>query len=307
MEAGKKNSILIVDDDNTNIKVLTHILGGDYDILSASNGISAMGKAREYKPDLILLDILMPGMNGYETLVEMKKNDVIQKIPVIFITGLNSDEDEEKGLSLEAVDYITKPFSAKIVKLRVRNQIQIINQLHTIKDLSMLDQLTKLPNRRCFDERLRIEWKQAIVEKTPLSLIMLDLDKFKKLNDTYGHQQGDAALKTIAGIFPHAFRRPGDIAARWGGEEFVILLPNTPLADALETAEKVRTDIEDADIPRSGDLTPIKSTVSIGVNSLIPEMDSSIDMFISKTDKALYKAKEAGGNCIMQMKDIQTE
>jgi len=301
METGKKNSILIVDDENTNIKVLTHILGNDYSILSASSGASAIEKAKEYGPDLILLDVLMPGMNGYETLARMKNIEDIQKIPVIFITGLNSDEDEEKGLSLEAADYITKPFSAKIVKLRVRNQIQIINQLQTIHDLSMIDQLTKLPNRRCLDERLRVEWRQAIREKTPLSLLMMDLDKFKKMNDTYGHQQGDVTLQIVAGIFPQALRRPCDIAARWGGEEFVILLPNTSLSGAIDIAEKIRSDVEDLEIPRNGDLPPLKTTISTGISSLIPEQNSSIDAFISNADKALYAAKEAGGNSVRHL------
>jgi len=294
----KKNSLLIVDDENMNLKVLTHILGSEYTIYTANNGISAIEKAKEYTPDLILLDILMPDMDGYMTLCELKKIEEIQKIPVIFITGLNSEEDEEKGLSLEAADYITKPFSAMIVKLRVRNQIQIVNQMRTIERLSLIDQLTNIPNRRSFDERLNMEWKQAIREQTPISILMIDVDKFKNLNDRYGHQKGDIILQSIAKIFPQSFRRPGDFAARWGGEEFVVLLPNTSIDGAMDVAEKIRSDIENTSITCTAGLI-LSVTVSIGVNSLTPELNSSVDAFLSNADRALYAAKDAGRNKVM--------
>ena len=291
----KKNTLLIVDDENANFKVLTHILGSEYTIFTATNGVSAIEKAREFLPDLILLDILMPDMDGYATLSQMKNCEVIRKIPVIFITGLDSDEDEEKGLALDAVDYITKPFSAKIVKLRVRNQIQIVNQMRVIERLSMIDQLTNIPNRRSFDDRMKMEWKLAIREKTPISMLIIDLDNFKHLNDTYGHQQGDIVLQKIAALLPQSFRRPGDFAARWGGEEFVVLLPNTPLEGAKELAEKIRADIEKMAV-KADNGSEIKVTASVGVNSLIPGIESSIDAFFANTDKALYSAKDAGKN-----------
>jgi len=298
MDNEKKNSLLIVDDENTNLKVLTHILGNEYTIFTATNGTGAIEKAKEYRPDLILLDILMPEMNGYEVLSVMKKCEEIKKIPVIFITGLSSDEDEEKGLTLEAVDYIAKPFSSMIVKLRVRNQIQIINQMRTIEHLSMIDQLTNIPNRRSFDDRLYMEWKQAVREQTPISILMIDLDNFKNINDTQGHQRGDVVLKTIAEVFPRSFKRPGDFAARWGGEEFAVLLPNTQMDGAMDIAEKIRSDVESTAIAfENGSSSTV--TVSIGVNSLVPAKDSSVDAFISGADKALYAAKDAGRNRII--------
>ena len=295
---GKKNTLLIVDDENTNVKVLTQILGSEYVIYTATNGKSAIEKAKEYMPDLILMDILMPEMDGFKTLSEMRKIESLQKIPIIFISGLNNDKDEEKGLSLEAADYITKPFSAKIVKLRVHNQMQIINQLRTIKHLSMIDQLTNIPNRRSFDERLQLEWKLAIREHKPISILMMDLDKFKELNDTYGHQHGDVVLQAVANIFPQSFRRPGDFAARWGGEEFIVLLPNTPLDGAMEVAEKIHADIEKMEIPYAHG-SKSKITISIGVHSTIPTNSSSLDTFLSNADKALYSAKEAGRNKVV--------
>jgi len=294
----KKNSLLIVDDENANLKVLTHMLGSDYTIYTATNGLNAIEKAKELVPDLIMLDILMPEMDGYATLAEIKACKEIQKIPVIFISGLDSDEDEEKGLSFEAADYITKPFSAPIVKLRVRNQIQIVNQMRTIERLGRIDQLTNIPNRRSFDERLQMEWKQAVREQTPISLLIMDLDHFKNSNDTYGHQTGDVILQTVAGTFSQSFKRPGDFAARWGGEEFVVLLPNTPLDGALEVAEKIRSDIENTSISAI-DGSKIRVTISVGVNSFVPGKDDSIDTFISNADKALYSAKETGRNKVV--------
>jgi diguanylate cyclase (GGDEF)-like protein len=298
MDGEKKNSLLIVDDEKMNLKVLTHILGGDYVIYTATNGASAITRAIEYKPDLILLDILMPDMDGYETLSMLKKDEITQNIPVIFITGLSSREDEEKGLSLDAADYISKPFGAMIVKLRVRNQIKIVNQLRTIQHLSMIDQLTNISNRRSFDERLRVEWNRALRQREPLGFLMIDVDKFKNYNDTYGHQQGDVVLKTIAKIFAQSIRRSGDFAARWGGEEFAILLPNTAMDSALDIAEKIREDVESLLIPCI-DGSANRVTISVGVNSLIPVQGSSVDAFISNADKALYEAKDQGRNRVV--------
>jgi diguanylate cyclase (GGDEF)-like protein len=243
----------------------------------------------------------MPEMDGYETLSELKKCVDTQKIPVIFITGLNKSEDEEKGLSLDAADYISKPFSAMIVKLRVRNQIQMVNQLRTIERLSRIDQLTNIPNRRSFDERLHAEWNRAIREQKPISILILDVDKFKDFNDTYGHQQGDIALQIVAKVISCLARRSSDFAARWGGEEFVILLSGAPLAAALDIAEKIRADIENEEIPHvtiPGN-TITKITASIGVNTQLPAQADSIDAFISSADRSLYAAKEAGRNRVI--------
>jgi len=295
MDEEKKNSLLIVDDEKKNLQILTHILGQEYTIYTATNGTSAISIARKYKPDLILLDIVMHTMDGYRTLSEIKGCEHIKMIPVVFITGLRSTEDEEKGLSLGAADYITKPLNAMIVKLRVRNQIQIINQFRTIEHMSMTDQLTNIPNRRSFDERLYMEWKHVIREKIPISILIIDIDKFKHINDTYGHLQGDIVLKTIVKVFQQSVRRPRDFTARWGGEEFVVLLPNTPLDGSLYIAEKLRADIENTLIHLENDST-VKVTVSIGVNTQEPEQDSSVDDFISVADRALYTAKSSGRN-----------
>jgi diguanylate cyclase (GGDEF)-like protein len=291
----QKNSILIIDDELLNLKLLVHILEADYTIHTAENGTSGIAKAKELTPDLVLLDIVMPGIDGYEVLAALKSHDTTKQIPIIFITGLASDEDEEKGLALDAVDYISKPFSTKIVKLRVRNQIQIINQLRTIDYLSKIDQLTEIPNRRSFDERINTEWNRAMRDHIPISILMIDVDKFKNYNDTYGHQQGDVVLQTVAKVITKTLMRPTDFAARWGGEEFTVLLSNTALCGALTIAENIRENIENTVIP-STDTANTKVTVSIGVNSLTPMQNIPIDLFISAADEALYTAKKTGRN-----------
>lgn len=159
---GDRNfTILIVDDERSNIVVLSHILRPSYVVLAAKDGPTAIDIAKSKNPDLILLDIVMPGMSGFEVLAELKKNNLTMNIPVIFITGIDNNESEEKGLSLGAVDYITKPFHNSIVKLRVKTHQKIIEQMHTIERLGMIDALTNIPNRRSFDNQLSVEWNRG--------------------------------------------------------------------------------------------------------------------------------------------------
>ena len=294
-----KNSVLIVDDEKSNLLYLNHILGDDYKIFTARDAGEAIKRANKYRPDLILLDVVMPDMSGYEAITTLKESDETKEIPVIFVTGLSGSEDEMKGLDLGADDYITKPFNDTIVKLRVRNQIKIVNQMRAIERLSMVDQLTDIANRRSFDIRIASEWSRAVRDQSAVSVMMIDVDRFKNYNDTYGHQQGDTALKTVAGILERNLKRPGDLAARWGGEEFSVLLPMTDAAGALAMAESIRADIENAAIPcEDGSFTSV--TASIGVNSVIPSRKDFLDAFLLKADNALYTAKETGRNRVCQ-------
>jgi PleD family two-component response regulator len=190
----KKYSVLIVDGIVENTKELTSILAPQYTIYTADNGREALRMAEHHLPDVIILDVPIPVLNGYEVIVALKNSDITKDIPVIFITQLGKADDEEKALSLGASDYITRPFSISNIKLRLGNQIRILEQLRTIRHLSMMDQLTGLPNRRYFENRLRLEWGRAHREKQPISILIVDVDHFKKYNDQYGHQQGDVAL-----------------------------------------------------------------------------------------------------------------
>ncbi|MDR0315966.1 MAG: diguanylate cyclase [Treponema sp.] len=302
----KKNSILIVDDEKMNLKSLTHILTPDYTVYTAKDGPTAIEMAEQYLPDLILLDILMPGMDGYEVLAALKTIEATREIPIIIISGLNSAADEEKALALGTRDYISKPFSAGTVKLRIRNQIQIVNQIRAIERLSMMDQLTDIPNRRNFDNQLRTEWRRAIREQSPISIMMIDVDRFKYYNDTYGHLQGDVVLQTIAKVISQTLRRTTDFFARWGGEEFVVLLSNTEADGAMEVAKQIHENIGNKEIPcTDGSITKI--TISVGVNTQLPTQDSSADIFFSRADRALYIAKELGRNKVYQYEEIPAE
>jgi len=298
-----KFTILIVDDERSNISVLSHILRPMYIVLAAKNGPDAISIAKKSSPDLILLDIVMPEMSGFEVLKELKNSDLTRDIPVIIITGLDNRESEEKGLLLGAVDYIAKPFHDSVVRLRVKTHLTILSQMRTIERMCMIDALTEIPNRRGFDNQLNAEWNRAIREKTTLGLLMIDIDKFKIFNDSYGHAHGDLVLKTAAEIISKTVKRPSDFAARWGGEEFSVLLPNTGLNGALEVAEQIRVNIENAVIQCS-DGRNTQITVSIGVNSEFPDIGKEIDDFVSIADQALYLAKDDGRNLVRSLPGV---
>ncbi|MCL2697281.1 MAG: diguanylate cyclase [Oscillospiraceae bacterium] len=292
--------ILVIDDEKHNIDVLNDILSPMYEVLVSKDGLHGIKMAKEIVPDLILLDIIMPDMSGFEVITTLKGVDITRRIPVIFITGLDSYKDEEKGLLLGAADYITKPFRNAIVKARVKTQLQVVEYIRALERIGMVDALTDLPNRRGFDKQLQSEWGRAKREKTPISIMMIDIDKFKVFNDTYGHAQGDIVLQYVAKEFKDTFKRPADYVARWGGEEFVILLPNTDMEGALIIGEHVRANIEKLRVPcASGDAKSLSVTVSIGVNCEIPPRYSTQNEFLSRADKALYAAKEAGRNMVI--------
>jgi diguanylate cyclase (GGDEF)-like protein len=296
--SGGNYKILIIDDEKHNIDVLNEILSPMYEVLISKDGLNGIKMAREFVPDLILLDIIMPDMTGFEVIQTLKGFDVTRRIPVIFITGLDSYKDEEKGLLLGAADYITKPFRNAIVKARVKTQLQVVEYIRALEHLGMMDALTELPNRRGFDRQLQSEWDRAKREKTPISIMIIDIDNFKVFNDTYGHAQGDVVLQYAAMSFKNTLKRPADYVARWGGEEFVILLPYTDMEGALTISELVRENIEALEIPYT-DGKSLSVTVSIGVNCEVPPRYNNPAEFLSKADKALYAAKEAGRNRVV--------
>ena len=290
----KENSVLIIDDHETTITALQKILSSDFTVFAALNGNEGIKLAERYLPDIILLDILMLEMDGYAVLKELKQNEITKSIPVIFLTALTSDADEERGLAMGAVDYIVKPFSPAIVKLRLTNQMKMLDQLRTIEKLSMSDQLTGLPNRRSFEERSKTEWARACREKAPISILITDIDKFKDYNDTYGHLQGDVVLQVMARVFNNVLKRPADFIARWGGEEFIVILPNTDSRGAGELAEQIRAAAEQTMI-LGPDNSVTNITVSIGINSQKSPSGKLADFF-QGADTALYEAKRNGRN-----------
>ncbi|MCL2620229.1 MAG: diguanylate cyclase [Defluviitaleaceae bacterium] len=289
----RQNTVLIVDDDKTMVSALSQILSPKYTVYVARDGFDALEVAGELLPDIILLDIIMPGMNGYEVITALKKEPETRDIPVIFVSGLDSIPDEVKGLRLGAVDYMNKPFTTEMVRLRVGNHMQIINQMRMIEYLSVTDALTGVANRRKFNLTLDEEWQRALKLGMPLGLMLLDIDFFKRCNDNYGHLKGDEVLKTVACIIKNKAKRCNDFVARWGGEEFAVILPETDPKGAEVLAEEIRLGVRGFDFePILGDGEVI--TISIGVGSVVPVGDAVINHFIDAVDKALYHSKQTG-------------
>lgn len=304
MTKDERATILIVDDERANLNILADILKVKYKVILAKSGGQALALAIKQPPDLVLLDIIMPDMNGYQILYEIKNNELLKDIPVIFISALSNDEDEEKGLVLGAVDYISKPFSHSIVLARVNNHIKIVRQRKLIESIALLDCLTEIPNRRNYNKRITMEWNRAVREKTPISLLMLDIDFFKQFNDNYGHSKGDEALKLVATAICSTISRPADFAARIGGEEFAVLLPNTQADGAFKKAEIIRIAIEELGIVHQYSGVSSVMTASIGGTSYCPDQVRGLQEFIDVADKMLYRAKNEGRNKVVGAKYV---
>jgi len=289
-------TLLVVDDEKHNRALLTELLQGEYRIILAKDGKQALDRAREHHPDLILLDVLMPEVDGYEAIRALKNEDQTRDIPVIFVTSLDSAGDEERGLELGAVDYISKPFNPAIVRVRVRNHLQSVQQRRLLEQLAMLDSLTGIPNRRRFTEVFEQEWRRCMRDNVALSLVVVDVDNFKAFNDCYGHAAGDDVLRRIAITLQTSLRRPGDFVARYGGEEFVILLPGVDSTGGEALSEHTRADIEAERIPHSISQAAPWITISLGGATCIPQEGVTSMALFSLADTYLYEAKHAGRN-----------
>ena len=280
-----------------NIDVLVSLLGDQYKVKAARNGEKTLKIARSANPpDLILLDVMMPGMSGYEVCEQLKREKDLASIPVIFITSLNEEEDEEKGLKMGAVDYITKPFRAAIVKARVENHLKLKSYQDLLKKQSTLDGLTGLPNRRAFDELLAQEWRRGARLGSPLSLIILDIDHFKQYNDFYGHLAGDECLRQVAKQLAKVGRAI-DFVGRYGGEEFVCVLPHTDAQGAERVAERLQNSVNEINIPHEHSSAAKHITISLGVSSVTPDNSVAPETLLAKADELLYEAKDGGRNC----------
>lgn len=300
--SSKKNTILIIDDSKSNILALNYILSSDYIILATKSGQNGIDISIKQVPDLILLDIMMPDVDGFEVLRILRENPKTQDIPIIIISGLNNNQGEEKSLRLGANDYISKPFSPIIVKLRVLNQMKIINQLRAIETLSMTDPLTKIFNRRAVETRMEENWKKSVINGSHLAILIVDIDNFKNINDTYGHPYGDIILERVTEIIKNTLRRSADYVGRWGGEEFIIVLPNTNMIGAIQVGEEIRKNVSNSHKRYSDESIKSKTTISIGVYSSIPKNtidNTTVYNFISNADEALYQAKNTGKNKVV--------
>ena len=296
----KKSSVLIVDDSRLSLMHLSQILQDEYILHTATSGVEAVQVARSEQPDIILLDIVMPQMDGYEALAMLRDTLETKDIPVIFISSLDQGVNEEKGLKLGAVDYISKPYNPAIVKLRISVQLKIVNQMNIINRLSLMDPVTQLPNRRYFDQRLSEEWLRAKNENRRLGILMMDIDKLRSYNVHHGYKQGDLVLTAVADIITkNALLRPGDIVARWTDDGFVVLLQNADVAECNTVAENIRRAVEEKEIhTEEGEATSF--TLSIGGNSVDPSSPGNeLDEFVTNADSSLYLAKELGRNQVV--------
>lgn len=289
-------TILAVDDSPENIDLIKNILEPYYSVKVALHGELALQIARKQKPDLILLDIMLDGINGYEICSLLKSNDETRNIPVIFLTAKRSEADEVQGFKIGGSDYITKPFSPAIVLARVKTQIHLKAKTDLLEKLASLDGLTEIPNRRAFDIAMDRQFSQAKRTATPLSLLVLDIDNFKQYNDHYGHPVGDDCLRRVANCLVNQTQRAEDLVARMGGEEFVILLPNTDSMGAIMRAEQYRSAVERLKIHHAATSPLCYVTVSIGVGTVVADTGDHFSELITAADNALYQAKHQGRN-----------
>lgn len=296
----KKQTILIVDDTPLNIQILIETLGDEYDVNFANSGREALEMVADNLPDLILMDIQMPEMDGYAACKALKADPLSQGTPVIFITAMSQQENEINGLELGAVDYITKPFNPTIVRLRIRNQLELKRLRDVQTGLALQDGLTGLPNRRAYDACINREWNRALRNRTKLSMVMIDIDHFKSYNDAHGHLEGDDCLRKVATALAASVKRAGDFVARYGGEEFACILPETDESGTYRAAERMRQCIENLGIPHGVPPAPARVTISLGCATIEPVQGLAPELLATMADQMLYKAKHAGRNCVGQ-------
>jgi len=287
--------ILVVDDESLMRQLLSALLSEFGTVELAETGEEALQKAASLKPDLIVLDVQMPGMDGYEVCRRLKANEETSAIPVAFLTASTSNEDEEHGLEIGAVDFIRKPISAQIVRTRASNILKLQAATRKLELLASTDSLTGAFNRRHFMETGNNEIRRSERYDHPFTVLMLDIDHFKAVNDTHGHGVGDDALKKTVEVIQQTLRGE-DTLGRLGGEEFAVLLPETNMSRAALLAERIRFAISEIiiDTPTG----PLTFTMSIGV-SQGTEGDTKIDDVLKRADAGLYKAKEQGRNQVV--------
>jgi len=290
----QKPKILLVDDQRVNILVLHELFRDECEIFMAANGEQALTSCRTVLPDLVLLDVHMEGLDGYEVCRRLKEDSETCNIPIIFVTAQGAEQDEVRGFELGAVDFIVKPINPVIVKARVKTHLTLKQQSDILRSFALLDGLTGVANRRKFDEELELNWRRSLREKSALSVIIIDVDHFKRFNDRYGHQRGDACLQVVATALNGVIRRPYDLLARYGGEEFACVLPNTALLEAVQIAERMQAAVRALKLEHMDSEVEQVVTVSLGVATVVPTVGGTSEAVVAEADRQLYQAKQAG-------------
>lgn len=319
--------ILVVDDDRFMRDLLRQVMEKEgYRVAEAENGLQGLEAYIRLRPDMVLIDAIMPVMDGFTCCTRLQamfeddssgEYDFTSHTPILMITSLEDSKSVDHAFEAGAVDFVTKPIHWAVLRQRVRRlleQAQLYRRLQAANEelqrLAFLDGLTRVANRRGFDQALEHEWRRLIRESvsaknagtetqfvqkpSSVSLILCDVDFFKRYNDSCGHLAGDECLQEVAEALTRSVKRPGDLVARYGGEEFAILLPNTDAAGAVSVAQKIRTEIRNLQIPHPTSSVSEFITVSLGVTATIPCPSTVPSELISIADKALYQAKEAG-------------
>lgn len=295
-EMALNGRILVVDDAMENVQILHNALQDEQEVLFSLGGARALELARSQQPDLILVDAVMPDMDGYAVCAALRAAPETRDIPVIFVTSLTSPEDETRALEAGAADFITKPVNAAVVRARVRTQLTVKRQADALRALTLTDPLTGVANRRAFDERLESEWRRCGRAGQPVALILVDVDHFKMYNDHYGHQGGDAALVQVAAALRRGAGRSHDVVARYGGEEFAVLLPQLDAAGAECVARRLQAELLALHLAHAASPTASHVTASMGVCSLVPRDAQGSNTLVATADGLLYAAKAGGRN-----------
>jgi diguanylate cyclase (GGDEF)-like protein len=293
------DTVLVVDDSRTLCGLLGNLLCPRYRVLTAETGEDGFTLALQCRPDLILLDVMMPDMDGFAVCRRLKGDSRTREIPVLFLTALGGEADEMRALEAGGIDFILKPISPPVLAARVRNQLELKHQQDRLRNLSLLDGLTGIANRRRFDQYLEMEWQRCSRNGQPMSLVMGDVDFFKAFNDGYGHGRGDECLRAVAKVFGMALRRPADLAARYGGEEFVCVLPETDQDGARIVADQIMAQMEELAMPHAYSAIARHVTVSVGVATVTrPSLGRSWKTLVDEADMWMYEAKGRGRNRI---------
>lgn len=319
----KRGRVLVVDDALDYLNLLHGLLTQTgFEVTAVQSGILALDIAQAVDPEIILLNVCMPEMDGYEVCRRLKADGSTQSIPVIFVSVLDDVTAKVKAFEAGGVDYITKPFQMNEVVVRLKTHLASYRLLQQLKSqnarlrqevydrlateimlqtanqglqrLAHIDELTQVANRRSFNKALTHEWRRLAREQQPLSLIFCDVDCFKIYNDTYGHQAGDECLRQIASTISTTLRRPGDSISRYGGEEFAVILPNTPIAGAVHVASAIQIAIRALDLVHAGSCVSQVVTLSLGVSTVAPIAELSPMTLVAAADRALYRAKLEG-------------
>jgi diguanylate cyclase (GGDEF)-like protein len=288
--------LMIVDDQPINLQTLFEIFKQDHEVFIATSGAQALELCYNIVPDLVLLDIIMPDMDGLDVCRQLKANQITKDIPIIFVTSQDNPDDETRGLNAGAVDFISKPVNPAVVRARVKTQLTLKAQSDLLRSLVFIDGLTGVANRRHFNESLEAEWRRCRRMASSLTIFLIDIDHFKLFNDNYGHQAGDFCLQSIAGILKNEIQRSHDMVARYGGEEFVCILPETKLSGAIQKARDMLRAVSMRAIPHKSSPTADIVTISLGAAICVPNHDHQPEELITLADTMLYQAKENGRN-----------